>query len=428
MSLSQRDRREWRIILSVSLASAVLSACFGYLIAPADASRVVVAAIGIANSLVIATPLVFVEVKSERIGFLRRLRRQPLAIYFAFKVLFYLVVIIGGLVVVRLLFTPVTHESIGIGSSIVFGIGMSLFGNLVFVMGGLLGFGTLRNLLTGRYVQPKREQKAFLLIDMKDSTGLAERLGPIRFHELLNEFFRNVADAALECEAEIHKYVGDEAILTWPADRALADGDCLACPFVARDRIAANGERYRRRFGVVPEFRAALHCGEIVAGEIGDVRREIAYVGDTLNVAARLLDAAKTLGRDVLVSADLLQRAKLPPDLRAEPLPTLAGARPRRAARDRGARQGQRLTLSRAEQAAQDALGQEDDEQHQQHAVDQIVPADRLGAEADAQELGQQDGDDGADRRSERHVEAADDRRQTPSAATPRCRSRCRAR
>ena len=44
----------------------------------------------------------------------------------------------------------------------------------------------------------------------------------------------------------------------------------------------------------MPEFRAALHCGEIVAGEIGDVRREIAYVGDTLNVAARLLDAAKT--------------------------------------------------------------------------------------------------------------------------------------
>ena len=97
----------------------------------------------------------------------------------------------------------------------------------------------------------------------------------------------------------------------------------LACPFVARDLIAANAGRYRRRFGVVPEFRAALHCGEIVAGQIGDVRREIAYVGDTLNVAARLLEAAKELGRDVLVSADLLGRATLPPGVVAEPLPTL---------------------------------------------------------------------------------------------------------
>ena len=163
-------------------------------------------------------------------------------------------------------------------------------------MGTLLGFGTLKNLLTGRYVQPRREQRAFLLIDMRDSTGLAERLGPIRFHELLNEFFHDISDAALECGAEIHKYVGDEAILTWPGGRALADGDCLACAFVARDFIAAGAKRYRERYGVMPEFRAALHYGEIVAGEIGDVRREIAYVGDTLNVAARLLDAAKTTG------------------------------------------------------------------------------------------------------------------------------------
>jgi len=149
-------------------------------------------------------------------------------------------------------------------------------------------------------------------------------LGVIRFHELLNEFFRDVSDAALESRAEIHKYVGDEAILTWPTDRALADGDCLAAPFVARDVIAGNGERYRRRFGVVPEFRAALHCGEIVAGEIGDVRREIAYVGDTLNVAARLLEAAKTAGHDILASADLLAAAMLPAGVRSEPLPVLA--------------------------------------------------------------------------------------------------------
>jgi class 3 adenylate cyclase len=92
---------------------------------------------------------------------------------------------------------------------------------------------------------------------------------------------------------------------------------------VAQDAIASNKERYTRRFGVVPEFRAALHRGEIVAGEIGDLRREIAYVGDTLNVAARLLEAAKTVKRDVLVSTELLERATLPPGLRTEPLPTL---------------------------------------------------------------------------------------------------------
>ena len=204
-----------------------------------------------------------------------------------------------------------------------FSIAMAVLANVVFEIGYLLGFGTLRNLLTGRYVRPKNEQRAFLLIDMKDSTGTAERLGPLRFHELLNDFFGDIAEAALECEAEIHKYVGDEAILTWPASRGVADGNVLACPFIARDLIAANAEHYRRLYGSEPQFRAAAHYGAIVTGQIGDTRREIAYVGDTLNVAARLLEAAKSLGRDVLVSAELLERAALPPDLRAEPLPTL---------------------------------------------------------------------------------------------------------
>ncbi len=328
MSLSRRARREWRIFFWVSLAAAVVSAYFGYSVRPPDTIPMVAAFVGVVTSLIIATPIALFELHNERIAFLRRLRRLPLVIYFGIKVVFYLVVIIGGLLLSRVITSPIAHDPLSIDttfrSSIVFSVIMSVVANVALEMGRLLGFGTLRNLLTGRYVQPKREERAFLLIDMKDSTGMAERLGAVRFHELLNDFFRDVADAALECDAEIHKYVGDEAILTWPSARALGDSDCLACPFVARGIMEANRQSYLSRFGAVPEFRAALHCGEIVAGEIGDVRHEIAYVGDTLNVAARLLDATKTLGHDVLISADLLERATLPSGVVAEPLPTLA--------------------------------------------------------------------------------------------------------
>ena len=320
MTFTRRDRRDLRFFLWFSLTAAVISAYFGYLVAPpTDPPQPPLhnAFHGALTSLMIATPIILFELLSARPGFLRRLRRLPLAASFSPKVLFYTVVIITGLLVMR----PSTDSVFR--TSLVFSIAMSVFANVLIEMGGLLGYGTLKGLLTGRYVHPKREQRVFLLIDMKDSTGLAERLGPIRFHELLNEFFRNVSEAALESRAEIHKYVGDEVILTWPVGSALTNGNCLACPFMARDVITANSERYRSRFGAVPAFRASLHCGEIVAGEIGDSRREIAYVGDTLNVAARLLEAAKTRGRDILVSADLLKSVTLPADLRADPLPTL---------------------------------------------------------------------------------------------------------
>jgi len=323
MIQSRRDRRDWRIFSWVSLASAIVSAMFSLNVSPPEESWPHAIAQGIATSLLVATPILFFELRSARAGALRRLRRLPLALYFAVKVLYYVVVILFGLIVARLLMTAHFEFDTIFHRSVFFAVGMSVVGNLIFEMGGLLGFGTLKNLMTGRYVQPKRELRAFLLIDMKDSTGMAERLGGVLFHELLNDFFRDVADAALECEAEIHKYVGDEAILTWEGGAALADGECLRCPFIARDLMARHGPAYLARFGAIPTFRASIHYGEIVAGEIGEVRREIAYVGDTLNVAARLLDAAKELGRDVLVSDDLLAQAPLPEGLRTEKLPVL---------------------------------------------------------------------------------------------------------
>ena len=318
---SQRDRRNWRLFFRLSIASAVISALFGYSQGPDTPLHSLMT--GVAGSIFIATPIMLLEIKGQR-RVLRRLRRLPLPAYLGLKIAFYLVVILGGLSLLPVLhITDAERFAATFRASLVFAVIMAVGTNVVIEIGLLLGFGTLRNLFTGRYVQPRRELRAFLLIDMRDSTGLAERLGAVLFHELLNDFFRDVSEAALECGAEIHKYVGDEAILTWQQG-AVADGDCLRCPFIAAELIEERRAHYLARYAAVPTFRASLHYGEIVAGEIGDVRREIAYVGDTLNVAARLLDAAKQMGRDVLVSTDLLAGSALPPGIGVETLPTLA--------------------------------------------------------------------------------------------------------
>jgi adenylate cyclase len=327
MKSSRRARRDRRVFRIVLVVSAIISAFFGSQAAPPAAPPWAGYAQGAVNGVLVAAPILMLEIYGMRTALGERLSRLPLPAYLGVKMVAYAAFIVGGYSVSRLVFLVLFGQPPRVGAidgtSLLFGIFMAIAGNLTFELGGLLGWGTLKSLLTGRYVQPRAEQKTFLLIDMKDSTGLAERLGPIRFHELLNDFFRDVSHAAMECDAEIHKYVGDEAILTWADEAGLADGAALSCPFVALDAIAARKTQYLERFGAVPSFRAALHCGQIVAGEIGDLRREVAYVGDTLNVATRLLDAAKMARRDVLVSAELLQRATVPRDLRAEELPVL---------------------------------------------------------------------------------------------------------
>ena len=53
----------------------------------------------------------------------------------------------------------------------------------------------------------------------------------------------------------------------------------------------------------------------MVAGECGEDKREIVYFGDTVNLTARIEGMCETLGRQVVVSEDLLEKVSLPSDL-----------------------------------------------------------------------------------------------------------------
>jgi adenylate cyclase len=67
----------------------------------------------------------------------------------------------------------------------------------------------------------------------------------------------------------------------------------------------------------MPRFRGGLHGGPVTAGELGDLRRQIVFVGDILNTAARLEEYAKRANLDLVVSGALLRRLVLPPGVEA---------------------------------------------------------------------------------------------------------------
>jgi hypothetical protein len=50
---------------------------------------------------------------------------------------------------------------------------------------GRIGGRTLNNLLLGRYHRPVREERAFMAVDIKGATALAERLGDERAHAFI---------------------------------------------------------------------------------------------------------------------------------------------------------------------------------------------------------------------------------------------------
>jgi class 3 adenylate cyclase len=197
---------------------------------------------------------------------------------------------------------------------------MSMLIGSVYELTQLVGSRILLSVMFGRYRRPKREERVLLFLDLVGSTSLAESMGEVRVQELLTRFFFDIDGVIRAHGGEVHAYVGDEVIVTWRVTAALPAARCIDCFFAIEDRITAQADTYRREFGLVPSFRGGLHAGLVAISECGNSRRQIAFFGDAVNVAARLQEYCKEAGRPLLVSGDLVRLATPNADLAVEPL------------------------------------------------------------------------------------------------------------
>ncbi len=305
-------RRRLTIAGRVVAVSAAIGAAYGAALTPALVPGL---ARGALTGLLIASALSAFElfvVRGPAGAPLRRLSFTPLI---ATTTAIYLVLIMAGQELAALA-VPAAGGGLRLDANLAWSTGFSLlFAALVtFVIqiDLMLGQGELARFLRGRYHRPRAEARVFLFLDLVGSTALAERLGGERFLALLNEAYDDIAEPILEHAGEIHKYVGDEVIVTWLPARGLAEARCVACVFAIEDALAGRAARYQERYGAVPSFRYALHLGEVVSGELGRFKREIAYIGDGMNTAARIVDACRAKGRPRIASAKLIERLSLP--------------------------------------------------------------------------------------------------------------------
>lgn len=175
------------------------------------------------------------------------------------------------------------------------------------------GEGTFWNIVRGKYNTPKEEARIFMFLDLNSSTAIAEQLGNARYHQLLKDFFAGITGPVLEHNGEIYQYVGDEVVVSWKLqDEAMKNNHCLLCFFAMKDTIDKKKDKYLGRYGLVPSFKAGIHCGKVIAGEVGIIKRDISYSGDVLNTTARILSKCNDLNAEVIVSSGLLHVIDLP--------------------------------------------------------------------------------------------------------------------
>ena len=290
------------LLIGPSLAGIALGSIFGFLISPAPTVRTIIQ--GAVCGMLIGLSAFYLEY-----FVVDRLRKLTLIVSVILRTIIFSIIIVISYVISDLVVFGAGTLVHDVRTFILPSFGIAMFFILVLMLfiniSRLLGQKSLVRLLIGLYHKPVIEKRIFMFIDLASSTTIAEEIGDLRFHSFLNDFFFDATRPIVESKGEIYKYVGDEIIVSWTMKNGLRECNCLECFFQIEDKIRELGGRYEKTYGTMPRFSAGLHCGDAVIGEMGDYKREVAFLGDVVNTASRIQNECRTRSRGLIISADL---------------------------------------------------------------------------------------------------------------------------
>lgn len=174
-----------------------------------------------------------------------------------------------------------------------------------------VGSDAFLNFLTGKYHNPRNEKRIFMFLDMKSSTSIAEKLGHYQYFKLLKEYYNALSEAVMKYSGEIYQYVGDEMIVSWRIKKKQPNDDVLKCFFKMKEDLSDKQQYFNTNYGNFPTFKAGIHCGEVTTGEIGTIKKDVIFTGDTLNTTARLQNLCNELSVDILLSDHVLNEIEI---------------------------------------------------------------------------------------------------------------------
>lgn len=168
------------------------------------------------------------------------------------------------------------------------------------------GVAALRHL--PQRVQGEERFIAALVVDMRDSSRLAETRLPFDAVFIIDRFVAGIAQAVTASGGRVTHFTGDGLIATF----GLACAPPLACRQalvalvgIARNMAALNALLHAEASEAI-RFGAGLHGGVAVVGEIGLAdTRVFTTLGDATNAAARLEELCKTYRCEAVVSEEV---------------------------------------------------------------------------------------------------------------------------
>jgi class 3 adenylate cyclase/tetratricopeptide (TPR) repeat protein len=164
----------------------------------------------------------------------------------------------------------------------------------------------VEKILTSRAaLEGERKQVTVLFVDVSGFTALSERFDPEDVHRLMIRAFDIMLAEVHRYEGTVNQFLGDGIMALFGAPIAHEDhaGRAVRAALGILRALEGYQDELQRRRHISFAARQGLNTGLVVVGSIGsDLRMDYTAVGDTTNVAARLLQVADP-GRIVISDA-----------------------------------------------------------------------------------------------------------------------------
>lgn len=135
-----------------------------------------------------------------------------------------------------------------------------------------------------------------LFVDIVDYTRMSESMTPAEVARMLNKYLSIFTSCARVYRGSVDKFIGDAAMIVFGAPRADTDHrlHAMACASAIQTvAMQINQKRYSQGLDPI-RLRVGVNSGLMQAGILGsEYRMEYTVVGDAVNLASRLCDAAQ---------------------------------------------------------------------------------------------------------------------------------------
>src|SRR6266536_2742712 len=160
-----------------------------------------------------------------------------------------------------------------------------------------------------------RKTVSVIFCDLKDSTSLSDRFDPESVRSILNRYFREMKSVIERHGGSVQKFIGDAIVAVFGLPK-LHEDDALRAVRAAwemRQALMRLNDELEPTWGFRIANRTGVYTGEVVSGEITADQHLV--TGDTMNVAARLEQAAPT--SEILIGEQTYQLVRGAVDVEA---------------------------------------------------------------------------------------------------------------